>query len=116
MDSEETWQQTAEKLRAWLSSNPFGVTSKRESELASGSVPQNKISKAPSSPCVASTETLARAKKGELLNIRDAVERIQNELDVNQFAARETLVKACGSGRIPLDYALPNGGVIVFFL
>jgi hypothetical protein len=94
MDPEETWQQTAEKLRAWVS----------------GSVRQNRLL----SPYVASTETLARANKGELLNIRDAVERIQNELDVSQFAARETLIKVCGSGRIPLEYVLPNGGVMAF--
>jgi hypothetical protein len=97
MDPEDTWQQAAEKLRAW----------------ASGSVRQDKISKAPSSPYVASTETLAKAKKGELLNIRDAVERIQKELDVSQFAARETLIKVCGSGKMWLEYVLPNGGVII---
>jgi hypothetical protein len=113
INPEETWQQTAENLRAWIASYFAEVTSKWESAMASGSARQNKISKAPSSPYVASTETLAKAKKGALLNIRDAVERIENELDVSQFAARETLIKVCGSGGIPMEYVLPNGGVIL---
>jgi hypothetical protein len=99
MDSKESWRQVVEKLQKLIEP---------------GYVRQSKISGTPSSIHLASAATLAQAEKGELLNVRDAVERIQHELSVSQFAARETLVKACGSGRIPVEYVLPNGGVVGF--
>jgi hypothetical protein len=104
MASKESWRQVAKKLQKWLENDPAKIASKRESELTSDSVPQKEISVA-----------IAKAKKADWLNIREVLELIQHELDVSQFAARETVVKACGSGKIPVRYVRPKGGEDVFY-
>ena len=56
----------------------------------------------------------AALKKAECLSVGDAVALIGYELDVSQFAAQETLIKACASRDVWSRVQFPNGSEILF--
>jgi hypothetical protein len=58
----------------------------------------------------------AALKKAECLSVGDAVALIGYELDVSQFAAQETLIKACASRDVWSRVQFPNGSEILFVL
>jgi hypothetical protein len=56
---------------------------------------------------------VAEARKAKWVNLSDAVELIQHELDVTQLDAQETIVIACASREVWSRFVHPNGSEVL---
>ena len=93
MNSEESWDEVVEKLKAWESAPAASPIADASDSTVS--------------------ELYDEAEKAQL-NINEAVALIQRKLEVIQFDARETLIKACASGEVWSFFVFPNKSELGF--
>jgi hypothetical protein len=94
MDPEESWDEVVEKLKAWVSAPAvLPIADANDSTVS---------------------ELYDEAEKADWLNICKTVALIRHKLEVIQFDAQETLIKACASGEVWSRFVFPNESEMVF--
>jgi hypothetical protein len=101
MASEDSWHQVRVKAESAFSAGWQEASAKREAEETAAAIKQKKIA-------AAAEAEVSEAKKAKLLSVGDTIKLLQHELGVDQFDAREALIRACASGEVWYSIVLPN--------
>jgi hypothetical protein len=106
MASEDSWLQVVEKLQAgsWASLDDFEAAA--AAKKAKADAEAEKIAAAKEAKRLA---VVAEARKAVWVDVSDAIVLIQQELDVTQFDAQESLITACASREVWFRFVRPSG-------